>query len=579
MRGYDYIIVGGGSAGCVAAARLVSEFGARVLLLEAGGDYKDWVLKAPAGFSRILGGAKYLTQHRTVPQEQLGGRVLMIPQAKVLGGGSSVNAQAYMRGRAADYDAWGTIGRTDLWSWERILPHFVRAERNQKFNNRFHGCTGALWVSDQGFVCELSHVYVQTLQGMGVCYTPDFNQGTPAGVGYPQVTVGRGQRCGAVDAFLRPLAGNTNLVVQTGASVHRLLMESGRAVGVAYRRRGAVQVARTEGEVLLAAGALISPKLLMLSGIGPAAQLRQFGIAVIADLSGVGANLQDHCGAPLIVASSGGLGYFRQDRGWRMLANGLEYALFGRGRITTNGVESCSFHVPEDGSGDPVVQIYCVPSTGYVDATVRGTGSIDGMTLHPVLMRPRSRGWVRLQSADPESPPLVNPNYLGEAWDIAQLREGLRVARGILRAAPLSTAVRGELIPGAAADTDGALDEYLRGAVRTDYHPVGTCSMGHEDDRLAVVGADLRVRGIDGLRVIDASVMPCIVTANTNAPTMAIADRAVTLMRATATLAPARVEPLGDPLETETNGCGSAVSRREPPDRRLEGRPTPRTSL
>ncbi len=552
MGGYDYIIVGGGSAGSVAAARLVGEFGARVLLLEAGGDYKSWVLKAPAGFSRILGGTKYLTQHRTVPQEQLGGRVLTIPQAKVLGGGSSVNAQAYMRGRAADYDAWGTIGRTDLWSWERILPHFVRVERNQKFNNRFHGCAGTLRVSDQGFICDLSHIYVQTVQGMGIPFTPDFNQGAPAGVGYPQVTAGGGRRCGAVDAFLRPLVGNANLVVEIGASVHRLLIESGRAVGVAYRRHGAMQVARTEGEVLLAAGALISPKLLMLSGLGPAAQLREFGIAVIADLPGVGANLQDHCGAPLVVAGSLGLGYFRQDRGWRMLANGLEYALFRRGRITTNGVEACSFQVPEDGSGDPVVQIYCVPSTGYVDATIRGAGSIDGLTLHPVLMRPRSVGWVRLSSADPEALPLVNPNYLGDPWDIAQLREGLRVARGILHAAPLSTVVRSELMPGAAADSDAALENYLRHAVRTDYHPVGTCRMGHDGDPLAVVGADLRVRGIDGLRVIDASVMPRIVTANTNAPTMAVADRAVTLMRATAPPSPPPAASSGDLLVTET---------------------------
>jgi len=554
MGGYDYIVVGGGSAGCVAAARLVGEFGARVLLLEAGGDYKGWVLKVPAGFSRILSGTKYLTQHAAVPQEQLGGRVPIIPQAKVLGGGSSVNAQAYMRGRAADYDGWGTIGRTDLWSWERILPHFMRAERNQKFNNRFHGCTGVLRVSDQGFICDLSHIYVQTVQGMGIPFTPDFNQGAPAGVGYPQVTAGAGRRCGAVDAFLRPVIGNPNLVVETGAQVHRLLIESGRAIGVAYRRHGAMQMARTDGEVLLAAGAFISPKLLMLSGIGPAAELRQFGIAVIADLPGVGANLQDHCGAPLIVAGSGGLGYFRQDRGWRMLANGLEYTLFRRGRITSNGVEACSFHVPEDASGDPVVQIYCVPSTGYVDPTIRGSGSIDGLTLHPVLMRPRSVGWVRLSSADPEALPLINPNYLGDPWDIAQLREGLRVARGILRSAPLSSVARGELAPGATAETDAALDDYLRRTVRTDYHPVGTCRMGHDDDPFAVVGPDLRLRGIDGLRVIDASVMPRIVTANTNAPTMAVADRAVTLMRSptTPSLQPAAL--LGERLEAAATG-------------------------
>jgi choline dehydrogenase len=529
--GFDYIVVGGGSAGCVAAGRLVSEFGVRVLLLEAGGHDDAWALRAPAGFSRILAGTKYLTQHETVPQEQLAGRVQVIPQGKVLGGGSSVNAQAYMRGRAKDYDAWGTITRSDLWSWERMLPHFVRPERNQKFNNRFHGCSGTLRVSDPGFICDLSHIYVKTLQGMGLSYTPDFNQGAPVGVGYPQVTTGQGRRCSAVDAFLRPVFGDPNLVVETRACVQRLLVERGRAVGVVYRRDGVVHEVRTDGEILLAAGALISPKLLMLSGLGPADELRGLGIPVAADLPGVGANLQDHVGVPLIVSATGRHGYFGQDRGWRMLANGLEYALFRRGRINTNGVEACSFHVPEDGDGDPVVQVYCVPSTGYVHATVRGAGGMDGFTLHSVLLRPRSMGWVRLRSADPEAPPLVNPNYLGDARDVAHLRASVRVARDILRTAPLREIVRQELRPGAAIESDESIDDYLRRTVRTDYHPVGTCRMGHDDDNMAVVSADLRLRGIADLRVIDASVMPRIVSANTNAPTMAVADRAVTLMR------------------------------------------------
>jgi choline dehydrogenase len=530
-QGYDYIIVGGGSAGCVAAARLAGEFGARVLLLEAGGRDGALVLQAPAGFSRILDGTRYLTQHQTVPQEQLGGRVQVIPQGKVLGGGGSVNAQAYMRGRAADYDAWGTIAGSGLWSWAKILPHFICAERNQKFNNRFHGCTGTLHVSDPGFVCDLSHIYVQTLQGMGLPFTPDFNQGAPAGVGYPQVTAGSGRRCSAVDAFLRPALGNPNLVVETRALVQRLLIENGRANGVVYRRNGEMRTAPTDGEVLLAAGALISPKLLMLSGLGPAEHLRGHGIVVLADLQGVGANLQDHSGVPLIATAVGRHGYYGQDRGWRLLVNALEYALFRRGRINTNGVEACSFHVPEDGGGDPVVQVYCVPSTGYVHETVRGGGGSDGLTLHSVLLRPRSVGWVRLRSADPEALPLVSPNYCSDPWDIVHLRTGLRVAREILRAPSPRDIVQGEIVPGPSAASDEALDTYVRKAVRTDYHPVGTCRMGRADDPMAVVTDDLRVRGVAGLRVIDASVMPRIVSANTNAPTMAVAHRVVTLMR------------------------------------------------
>lgn len=533
-RAFDYIVIGGGSAGCVAASRLVGEFGARVLLLEAGGEYKDWILKVPAGFSKILGGTKYLTQHQTVPQEQLGGRIQVIPQGKVLGGGSSVNAQAYMRGRAADYNIWGEMAKTDLWSWEKILPHFTRLEANQKFNNRFHGVSGRMRVSDPGYVCEMSHLFVKTVQGMGLPYSPDFNQGAPSGVGYLQMTAGGGRRCSAVDAFLDPLSGNDDLQVITGANVQRILIENRRAVGVEFLRNGETHMARTDGEILLAAGALVSPKLLMLSGIGPADELRSFQIPFSANLPGVGRNLQDHAGAPVAASAPGSYGYHRQDRGVRMIANGLEYLLFRRGRITTNGVEACSFHVPEDGTGDPVVQIYCVPKTSYVDEDVRGVPDIDGVTLHAVLLRPRSVGWVRLRSPDPRDLPLVNPNYLGNSDDVAHLREGMRTARQILDASPLRDLVREEILPGAGATSDAALDEHIRRTVKTDYHPVGTCRMGHDGDPDAVVGPDLRVRGVDGLRVIDASVMPKLVSANTNAPTMAIADRAVSLMRGTA---------------------------------------------
>ena len=269
----------------------------------------------------------------------------------------------------------------------------------------------------------------------------------------------------------------------------------------------------------------------MLSGIGPAEQLRRFGIAVTADLPGVGENLQDHCGAPLVAPAPGDFGYFRQDTGVRMILNGIEYLAFGRGRITTNGCEACSFHVPEDGSGDPVVQVWCVPKTSYVDEDVRDVPNIDGVTLHAVLMRPRARGWVRLRSGDPNDLPLVNPNYLGHPDDVKHLRAGMRVAREILDAGPLRDIVGEEIAPGPGATSDAAIDAHVRRTVKTDYHPVGTCRMGHDGDPAAVVDPELRVRGVAGLRVVDASVMPAIVTANTNAPTMALADRAVSLMR------------------------------------------------
>jgi choline dehydrogenase len=531
---FDYIVIGGGSAGCVAASRLVSEHRARVLVLEAGGDYGAWILRVPAGFSRFLNGSPYLTQHFTVPQEQLGGRVQQIPQGNVLGGGSSINAQGYMRGRAADYDAWGEIAKSDLWNWEKILPHFTRMEMNQRFNNRFHGVSGPLKVSWPAYTCEMSHLFVKAVQTLGLPYNPDFNEGNPHGVGYTQVTAYGGRRCSAVDAFIAPLAGRDELQVVTGARVRRILIENNRAVGVEYMQGRHTHVARTDGEVLLASGAFVSPQLLLLSGIGPADDLRALGIEVHADLPGVGRNLQDHCGAPVAMRAVGSLGYYRQDRGIRMILNGLQYVLFGSGRVATNGVEACSYHVPEDGTGDPVVQIWCVPKTSYIDKDVRGVPDIDGVTLHAVLLRPRSVGWVKLRSADPSALPFVNPNYLAHPDDMRHLREGLRAAREILAARPLADIVREEILPGPEATTDAALDEHIRRTVKTDYHPVGTCRMGAEDDAGAVVTPELRVRGIDALRVIDASVMPKLVSANTNGPTMALADRAVAIMRGTA---------------------------------------------
>lgn len=530
MADYEYVIVGGGSAGCIAAARLSAEFKASVLLLEAGPTDNGMLLRIPAGFARILTGTKYITYHQTVPQPQLGDRRLLIPQAKVLGGGSSINAQAYMRGRMADYDAWGEIAGTDLWTWKRILPHFRAMECNQSFHNDLHGGDGPLKVSRPAFTCELSHVYVRTLQAMGEPFSIDFNNGAPNGVGYLQVTASRGRRCSAADAFLRRVPADAKLHVQTNARVLRILVENGRAVGVEYLHRGRVRTVHVDGEVLLAAGAFVSPQILMLSGIGAAEQLRRLKIPVVADLPGVGSNLQDHAAAGVDLETRGIEGYSGQHTGLRMLRNGVEYVLFRSGRASSNGVEACSFHVPELETGDPIVQIYCVPTLGFMSRS-RSQRETEGMSLGAVLLRPRSRGWVRLRSADPADPPLVNPNYLAAPEDTRHLLEGIRIARDIQRSQPLSRHIVRELMPGADVSADTDVEAYLRQVVKTDYHPVGTCRMGAADDRDAVVGPDLAVHGVAGLRVIDASAMPRLVSANTNAPTMALAHRAVSLMR------------------------------------------------
>jgi choline dehydrogenase-like flavoprotein len=529
--GCDYIIVGGGSAGCVAAWRLIRDTGARVVLLELGGPYRGPFLKLSPGFSRLVPKGIHCTLHRTVSQANLEDRVLEIATGRVLGGGSSVNAQVYMRGYRGDYDEWGNAAGSDLWSWDTVLPHFRSLEGNQRLGGQFHGSDGPLLVADPGFTCEYSQLYVKAVQSLGLPFTADFNIGAPVGTGYLQFTARGGRRCSAVDAFLHHARVSERLRVVTGAQVNRIVLEQQRAVAVEYVHKGKLHTLRCDAEVLLAAGAFGSPKLLMLSGIGPAEHLRRIQIPVRVDLGGVGQNLQDHCGSPLVLQGNApSYGYFRQDRGWRLGWNLLEYGMFRRGRLTTVGGEATSFHVVSPSSGAARVQIYCVPTLGYANTGADAVPSGDGIKLHVTLLRPQARGSVVLRSADPADPPLVDPNYLGDALDLEHLLGGMRVAREIAGAAPLRPALAGELLPGTAARTDAELATYIRRTLRTDWHPVGTCRMGRSNDPMSVVDPYLRVLGVQGLRVIDASVMPNIVSANTNAPTMALADRALSLL-------------------------------------------------
>ena len=527
----DYIIVGGGTAGCVAAWRLITDTDARVVLLEMGNEYTSPYLKLSPGFSRLVPKGIYCTIHRTVPQTNVDNRVLEIATGRVVGGGSSVNAQVYMRGYRNDYDQWGVSAGSDLWSWAALLPYFRRLEGNQKFNNEIHGGSGPLTVADPGFTCEYSHLFVKAAQSLGLPFTADFNAGAPGGVGYLQFTARDGRRCSAADAFLSKVRSDRRLRVVTGAQVDRILFDHQRAVGIEYVHRRQRRTLRCSGEVLLAAGAFGSPKLLMLSGIGPAEHLRKLGIPIRADLRGVGRNLHDHCGSPLVIEGNcRGYGYFRQDRGWRLVWNLLEYGLFRRGRLTTVGGEATSFHAAGEPSPAATVQIYCVPTIAYANTGADAVPEVDGIKLHATLLRPRARGSLSLRSANPADPPLVDPNYLGDPVDLRQLIEGLRIAREIAGAEPLRQALSRELLPGAGVQNDAALADYIRKTVRTDWHPVGTCRMGRTDDPETVVSPTLEVLGVQGVRVIDASVMPNIVSANTNAPTMALADRGLSLM-------------------------------------------------
>ena len=525
---YDVIIAGGGSSGCVAATRLVRDHGARVLLVERGQSRQPPLMQLPAGYMKYLAREDYLEMHHSVPRPQLGGRAPIIPQARLLGGGSSVNAMVYMRGQAADYDTWDQmLGGASGWSYRDMLPHFRGMEGNTRLNDRYHGIDGPLAISDPGQIHPLAEAYLLAVQGLGVPYNPDFNGAAQAGVGPMQHTIGRHRRSHAVAAFLSQVMANPKLTLASKSTVARIIVEHGRAVGIDYVQDGKTKTARA-ANVLVAAGTYNTAKLLMLSGIGPAAHLREHGIAVASDLPGVGSNLQDHHEVPVIATTRRPEGYFGEDRGWRMLRNGLQYVLTRSGPVTTTGVEICAF-VDPDGSERPTIQLYFVP-TVYLDRDVKDVRATHGVTLTPCLLRPKARGSVRLRSADPRDKPLVDCNFFGHPEDVRLQIAGMRYARRILAQNPLSKRVGQEILPGPASDTDAALHEYAKRMVKTNYHPVGTARMGRDDDPDAVLDTRLRVRGVDGLRVIDCSVMPAIVSGNTNAAALAIGDRAVSLM-------------------------------------------------
>lgn len=529
----DYIIIGGGSAACVAAWRLVKDKGARVLILERGpakaSGLSAFYLPMPAAWMKGITGSPVVELHEPVPQKHLGGRAPKVGQAAILGGGSSVNAMVYTRGQHEDYDAWDRfLGQGSGWSFADMLPHFRGLECNHRFHDKWHGVDGPLHVSDVGATCQITEDYIRAVQGLGVPYNPDFNGARQAGVGTMQYTTHRNRRCNGVEAFLEPVLGTGRLAIETGCTVSRLIVEKGRCVGAAYLKDGQELSARTDGEVLLAAGSYNSPKLLMLSGIGPAQHLATHGIKGVLDLPGVGENLQDHHEVPVVAATNGHFGYFGEDRGFRALRNGLQYLMFRTGPVTSVGVEACAYIDPEGGDR-PTIKMYCVP-TVYVDSDVKGITPQDGVTLNACLLRPKSRGTVRLRSANPLDMPVVDNNYLAEPEDLRLEIAGLRYARQILAAKPLAQRITHEMLPGKDVTDDAGLAAHCRKTVKTNWHPVGTCRMGPDGDPMAVLDARLRVRGIAGLRVIDASAMPFVPSGNTNAPTMALADRAISFL-------------------------------------------------
>jgi choline dehydrogenase len=533
MHSFDHIIIGGGSAGCVAAWRLTVEKKRRVLLLERGprraSAWGEFLLSMPAAWMMAIKGSPVVEMHVPVPQKHLDGRAPAIGQANVLGGGTSVNAMVYTRGQREDYDHWDSfLGGPALWRHADMLAAFKALEDNQRIRDSWHGQGGPQPVSDTATTCRITDDYIKAVQSLGVPLNDDFNGATQAGVGTMQYTHFRKRRFNGVKAFLAAAEATGLLTVKTDCTVTRLKLARGRCTGVKAIHQGTEQSFGCDGDVLLAAGTFHSPKVLMLSGIGAAERLTPHGISCLHDLPGVGENLQDHHEVPVVAATTGHYGYDGEDKGLRALRNGVQYLLFKSGPVTSVGVEACAYIDP-DGSDRPSIKMYCVPSV-YLDGDVKGARPADGVTLNACLLRPKSRGTVQLRSADPFDKPVINNNYLAESDDLRLEIAGLRYARRIMASEPLKDLVASEIMPGKDVTDDEGLARHCRRTVKTNWHPVGTCRMGRAGDRLSVVDDHLRVHGIAGLRIIDASVMPFIPSGNTNAPTMAVAHRAVDLM-------------------------------------------------
>ncbi len=520
---FDYIIVGAGSAGCVLARRLSEDGECRVLLLEAGP--RDWnpFIHMPAGLAQLVRFKSLNWNYDTEPEPHLNGRRLYWPRGRVLGGSSSINAMCYVRGHASDYDDWRELGNSG-WGFDEVLPYFKRAEDQIRGASEHHGTDGPLGVADLQHVNELSRVFIQAAEQAEYFRNVDFNGPVQRGFGLYQVTQRDGRRCSTARGYLRPALGRPNLTVRTGALTTRIVLEGGRAVGIEYRRRGLLHTARAEREVLLAGGAINSPQLLMLSGIGPAEMLETAGIRVAHALVGVGRNLQDHLDVMTLTRCSQPVTYDHLNE----LAVGLKYFLFHEGIGTSNIAEAGGFIASGRSTRPrPDIQMHFVPA--LLDDHGRNRLPGDGYTLHACNLRPASRGHLALRSKDPRQPLAIHANYLSEAEDLEMMIECIRVSREILEQ-PAFKPFRGhEIHPGGDVTDRAGLIEFIRNKAESIYHPVGTCRMG--DDADSVVDPELRVRGIEGLRVVDASVMPTLIGGNTNAPTIMIAEKGADLIR------------------------------------------------
>ena len=525
---YDYIIVGAGSAGCVIANRLTEDPDVSVLLLEAGGWDTQWLMKMPLG-AHLMRYPQLNWGYMSEPIEAIG-RPMPLPRGKAMGGSSHVNAMAYSRGHAKDYDQWRQMGN-EGWGYADVLPYFKRSERSWRGEGKYHGGSGELWVNKPDLRGRLYDETVAAAKALGYVESPDLHGEVAEGISVPEFTAGKGRRSSASRAFIHPIRHRTNLTIETGALSTRVLLDGKRATGIAYEQEGVRKTANARREVILSGGTYNSPQLLMLSGIGPEDALREVGIEPVLELPGVGQNLSEHASYFISYRTRGPISLLKELRWDKLVLNMANWWLFGAGPFSHQAT-TAHFQVrtrPE--LERPDIQIFFNPAR--MDAKpwfpLLAPPQEHQINAIMILLHPDSRGRMTLRSADPKDPPRIFLNLLSERSDIDSLIRGLRIARQVFATQPLAGLVEAEVSPGAQVQSDAELEAYLKRALLVSHHPVGTCRMGHDD--LAVVDPQLRVRGIEGLRVCDASIMPTVPGGNTNAPSIMVGEKAADLIR------------------------------------------------